>query len=216
MTDTERLYWDEEMPGNKSKKRPATKEVFGAWTPSKGKRSAHFLLPDCNHWRQVFELEKDLRVFASGWLDRPTKNQGTHSPGFEGQPDVALYLDARWGADRLLVSPGSSLPFAKKGQTQHVLLYPWEDWGVPENPKLFNRVLKWALAEIRRGKVVEIACMGGHGRTGTALACLLVLQGLTPTRAMRRVWSKYCEEAIESHRQMNFIRSFASRGRAAH
>ena len=214
MTDTERIYWDEEMPGNKTKKRPATKEVFGAWTPSKNKGSARFLLPDCNHWRQGFELEKDLRVFASGWLDRPTKTKAPPQ-GFTGQPDVALYLDPRWGADRLLLSPGFSLPFGKKSPSNRILLYPWEDWGLPEDPKLFTRVLNWLLTEIRRGRVVEIACMGGHGRTGTALACLLVLQGLTPTRAMRRVWSRYCEEAIESHTQMEFIRAFASKGRGA-
>lgn len=58
-----------------------------------------------------------------------------------------------------------------------------------------------------RGQSVEVGCLGGHGRTGTALACLAVLAGLgeDPVRWIR---ARYCQHAVETDEQANFASSF--------
>lgn len=207
MSEIDHLYWDEELP--KQKKKSKARNVFGTWTPTKSEQSPQFLIADCKHWRQRFELEDGLHVFASAWFDKPTNGELLKSQGFKGQPDVGFYLDTRWASDSLLVSPGFRPPFAKGTGNSRIILYPWEDWGVPERPQVFRRALRWLLTEASRGKNVEIACMGGHGRTGTTLACLLVTQGLSHSKATSKVWSRYCEEGIESRKQLDFIRSLA-------
>jgi hypothetical protein len=58
------------------------------------------------------------------------------------------------------------------------------------------------------GERVEIGCIGGHGRTGTMLACMLVLNGMKPAAAIKFVHKKYCTEAIESDLQEWYIEWF--------
>lgn len=56
----------------------------------------------------------------------------------------------------------------------------WPDFGVPSDPTQLRAALEdaWQRAESER---VELACWGGHGRTGTALVCLAVLDGARQT-----------------------------------
>ncbi|WP_043497935.1 protein-tyrosine phosphatase family protein [Georgenia sp. SUBG003] len=56
---------------------------------------------------------------------------------------------------------------------------------------------------------VEIVCGGGRGRTGTALACLAVLDGTPPDDAVRLVRRRYDARAVETPWQRRFVRSFA-------
>ena len=46
----------------------------------------------------------------------------------------------------------------------------WPDFGVPAEPGPVVASLQDALDRARSGERVEIGCLGGHGRTGTALA----------------------------------------------
>lgn len=51
-----------------------------------------------------------------------------------------------------------------------------------------------------------VACVGGHGRTGTALACLLVADGMTGEEAIKAVREKHCVKAIETVAQEQYIK----------
>lgn len=53
----------------------------------------------------------------------------------------------------------------------------WPDFRLPSSHSEAQAVLRavWARADTER---VEVACAGGRGRTGTALACLAVLDGV--------------------------------------
>lgn len=54
-----------------------------------------------------------------------------------------------------------------------------------------------------------IACMGSHGRTGTAMAALLVADGVGGTEAIARVRKEHCPRAIETIEQENYIKRLA-------
>jgi hypothetical protein len=55
---------------------------------------------------------------------------------------------------------------------------------------------------------VEVACAGGHGRTGTALACLAVLDGLPGDQAIAYVCRHYAPRAVETPWQRRFVTRF--------
>jgi hypothetical protein len=52
---------------------------------------------------------------------------------------------------------------------------------------------------------VEIACTGGHGRTGTALACLAILDGVPSTEAVAFVREHYDPHAVETPGQRRYV-----------
>jgi protein-tyrosine phosphatase len=54
-----------------------------------------------------------------------------------------------------------------------------------------------------------VACMGGHGRTGTCLACLLVADGMDPVVAIETVRKNHCDRAIETPAQEGYIKAMA-------
>jgi hypothetical protein len=56
---------------------------------------------------------------------------------------------------------------------------------------------------------VEVACAGGRGRTGTALACIAVLDGVDPRDAVAFVRANYDTHAVETPWQARYVRRFA-------
>ena len=81
----------------------------------------------------------------------------------------------------------------------------WPDFGVPDDPTLVLAALRSVLERARAGEQVEIGCLGGHGRTGTALACLAVLGGQRSAEVIAWVRGHYCSEAVETTDQEEFI-----------
>jgi len=55
---------------------------------------------------------------------------------------------------------------------------------------------------------VEVACNGGRGRTGTALACLAVPDGVPASNAVRYVRRHYDLRAVETPGQRRFVDRF--------
>jgi hypothetical protein len=55
-------------------------------------------------------------------------------------------------------------------------------------------------------KHTAVCCMGGHGRTGTALAALLIADGVSPVEAISRVRSQHCPKAIETASQEAYLK----------
>ena len=53
---------------------------------------------------------------------------------------------------------------------------------------------------------MEVACRGGIGRTGTALAALAILDGLTPPEALAWVRDAYHHRAVETPWQRRWLR----------
>lgn len=80
----------------------------------------------------------------------------------------------------------------------------WPDMGVVTLPCQFWKDLVQYLASHKTRLL--IFCVGGHGRTGTAIACLLVACGWDSGEAVRWIRHHYCASAIESKAQEAYIR----------
>jgi hypothetical protein len=105
-------------------------------------------------------------------------------------PAFGLYLDARWDP-----------PWPH----EHAA---WPDFGVPGDGDELRASLQRLLDRARGGDLVELGCLGGHGRTGTALACLAVLAGTPADEAVDWVRATYCAHAVETDAQRTFVETF--------
>jgi protein-tyrosine phosphatase len=83
----------------------------------------------------------------------------------------------------------------------------WPDFGLPSDRGAAEVALReaWSRAESER---VEVACLGGRGRTGTALACLAVLDGVPGREAVAYVREHYNPRAVETFWQRRFVVRF--------
>lgn len=103
------------------------------------------------------------------------------------RPDYGLYLDRRWQ------------PPWNHGHLD------WPDFGVPDDATRVRAALQDLLDRARGGERVEIGCLGGHGRTGTALAMLAVLTGHPADEAVGWVRTHYCPRAVETPEQQAYV-----------
>ncbi len=109
-------------------------------------------------------------------------------------PGWALYLDHQWRERR------SDWPSR---------FVDWPDHGLPADEEDAFQAVVGTWNRIQRGELVDVACDGGTGRTGTVLACLAVLCGLSPVEAVEWVRSHYNEYAIEAEGHERLVDRFA-------
>ncbi len=83
----------------------------------------------------------------------------------------------------------------------------WPDFWLPTDRAVFGQALRQALARAEAERV-EVACGGGVGRTGTALACLAVLDGVPAREAVAYVRRHYAPRAVETPWQRRFVAEF--------
>lgn len=85
----------------------------------------------------------------------------------------------------------------------------WPDFRLPRDRDDAIAALREA-HERAATERVEVACGGGVGRTGTALACLAVLAGVPADEAVAHIRAGYRPRAVETPGQRRFVRSFPS------
>ncbi|WP_326554338.1 protein-tyrosine phosphatase family protein [Micromonospora sp. NBC_01813] len=83
----------------------------------------------------------------------------------------------------------------------------WRDFWLPADRADAVAALREAL-ERAGGERVEVACPGGKGRTGTALALIAILDGVAPEHAVTYVRERYSRHAVEMPWQRRFVASF--------
>lgn len=107
-------------------------------------------------------------------------------------PDFAVYLLSR--------DPKVSWPYR---------WVRWRDFGLPDSTVDATAALReaWERAGTQR---VEIACGGGAGRTGTALALLAAMSGVAPEDAVSWVRVHYHRRAVETRRQRDWVETTAA------
>jgi len=84
----------------------------------------------------------------------------------------------------------------------------WPDFWLPTDRVAARSALAEAWRRAAAGRV-EVACGGGVGRTGTALACLAVLDGLPAAEAVAFVRRGYHPRAVETPWQRRYVTRFA-------
>lgn len=84
----------------------------------------------------------------------------------------------------------------------------WPDFRLPSDPADARTAFQeaWSRSGYQR---VEVACAGGRGRTGTALACLAILDGISPDEAVGYVREHYSPQAVETPLQHRFVARFS-------
>jgi hypothetical protein len=85
----------------------------------------------------------------------------------------------------------------------------WPDFRLPADRTAARAVLT-EVWERAAGERVELACGGGRGRTGTALACLAVLDGVPAEEAVAYVRERYDRHAVETPWQKRYVRRFGA------
>ncbi|WP_395293675.1 protein phosphatase [Kitasatospora hibisci] len=133
---------------------------------------------------------------APGVLSLPSgrlvRGRGLRRPPLPGpQPDFGLYLLGRRPA---------SPPWESRWLR-------WPDFRLPGDPAEAAEALRDAWRRSARQRV-ELGCAGGRGRTGTALACLAVLDGVPAGEAVAYVREHYDRRAVETPWQRRFVERF--------
>ncbi|MEU3555711.1 protein-tyrosine phosphatase family protein [Streptomyces fragilis] len=130
---------------------------------------------------------------------RLVRGRGLRDPLPPGPaPEVGLYLQAR---------RAPQVPWEAR-------LLRWPDFRLPADREEARAALAEVWREAARRRV-EVACSGGRGRTGTALACLAVLDGVNPAEAVTWVRRHYHPRAVETPWQRRYVRRFSAAGTAA-
>jgi hypothetical protein len=84
----------------------------------------------------------------------------------------------------------------------------WPDFRLPADRADAAAAFREAWDRAPSGRV-EVACGGGRGRTGTALACIAVLDGVPPAEAVAFVRDSYDPHAVETPWQRRYVSRFA-------
>jgi protein-tyrosine phosphatase len=84
----------------------------------------------------------------------------------------------------------------------------WPDFRLPRDSADAREALHeaWRRSEAER---VEVACRGGRGRTGTALACIAVLDGIPAAEAVAFDRAGYDPRAVETPWQRGYVGRFS-------
>ena len=80
----------------------------------------------------------------------------------------------------------------------------WPDFRLPADAQQATATLTEAWERAAAGRV-EVACRGGSGRTGTALACLAILDGVPAGQAVAFVREDYNRRAGETPGQRRYV-----------
>src|SRR5713226_8230329 len=168
------------------RKRTVTHRVLG---------DPHWTEPNLRLWTDMYHpaVGEFWDPSAPGILRLPSgrlvRGRGLSRPLPDG-PDPALGV-------YLLGRPPHDVPWESRWLR-------WPDFRLPADQAdvLSTLTEAWQRAATER---VEIACAGGRGRTGTALACLAILDGVPSARAVAYVREHYDRHAVETPGQRRYV-----------
>jgi hypothetical protein len=149
-----------------------------------GGSSALYQIESCHHDLDEVTLPSGLTLYASAWSAVAWKRDYT--------PDVGVYFDSSW-------MPTDCFSY----------MIGWQDYGLPTVPAQdVVRLARAVLNHAEWGEVVEVGCLGAHGRTGTFLAICTILD--SPSygykRAIAHVRDNHCKKAVETQSQETYVK----------
>jgi protein-tyrosine phosphatase len=87
----------------------------------------------------------------------------------------------------------------------------WHDFWLPSDSSDARAAFAEAHRRAIAGERVEVACVGGRGRTGSAIACIAQLGGVSAEDAVEWTRNCYDRRAVETPWQRRYVRHFAAR-----
>lgn len=200
-----------------------TKEKPPVITPFITPAVSMFRKRDCHHTGDLVAFSLWGKTFTfSGAMGRNICL--TKAP----RPDTVLIVDLAGMVSLTLPKPPFSVPWFKSGPEVFkgidpvpppppapvnipILKFDHPDQCAPQVPvsywAAFNATLR---AEYPSGGHVIVACVGGHGRTGTVLASIILAANpqCSAADAIKFVRQFHCECAIESAAQVRYLLAF--------
>ena len=147
----------------------------------------------CKHINQKIETNLQGTLLLSSY------------PGDDRKVDVSIWLADCW-LDKIEVLSYRTEFFNQWGPARKIIYINWPDFGVIESD-LYVHLIKYIIYWLKRGKLVQVACRGGHGRTGTLAAGIVAhSEKIGGKEAIREVRKRYCKKAVENQVQEKFVR----------
>lgn len=87
--------------------------------------------------------------------------------------------------------------------------HPIRDMDAPRAMAPTAALVADLVAALQAGQNVFVHCRGGHGRTGTIVACILAKLGVAPKDAIDRVRTQHDKRAVATLTQERFVYTFA-------
>lgn len=154
------------------------------------------------HWGNKFVFQwQNIRFFGAG--------------NFRGLSFAGIDVFIDCGAN---VEHDSALKLKNRGQLQApeecIIKINWSDGNAPDLTEEDWRDLIDSLGQLRlrlgrENLNVLVCCLGGHGRTGTALAIFAALTGVASRKPVSFIRKQYCINAIETQSQCGYIKKIA-------
>lgn len=144
------------------------------------------------HWGNKFAFKwQNLNFFGAGSF------RGLSTTGID------VFIDC-----------GANIQQDTEIQQDRIIKIDWTDGSVPDMTEEYWRSILQDLEKLRSSLDkdslnVLVCCVGGHGRTGTALAILAALAGVAPEDPAGFIHEKYCCRAIETRSQCRYIKKIA-------
>lgn len=197
----------------------------GGGSGNYGSKSAGFHQGGCQHMGKIKVFEFDGRaVYGAGSsivVDETTRaviDLSGSAASEIGKFDLAQAAKSFFGhtCDEPFKNAVLSA-LAKDDQTKPVYVrLDWPDMGIPKGNigVAFWRAVWNLLPTGTEGQPAKIIvnCMGGHGRTGTALSALLICNGgYSWADAVNYVRLHHCTNAVESNSQIDYLKALSQR-----
>ena len=137
---------------------------------------------NCPHRATPLTLPYGGRIVGSGCFERTPEDE---------VPDFGLYAYEGWRP------------------TWPAAFIEWTDFGLPSDTEQATRLIVDAFDRAKSGQLVEVGCHAGNGRTGSIIACMVILAGIAPTDAIEWTREHYCWHAIDTKEQERWVEAFA-------
>lgn len=145
------------------------------------------------------ELDDKTKVHLHG-AAKPDLDFGAFA-----QPHLLLNLTgSSVGTKNIILKTPQGWSLDEHALTIDEILLDWPDRGVPALRASFWKAIWQGVIDKKITRIIA-CCLGGHGRTGTTLAALLVARGFTAKQAIAFVRKTHCTKAIETESQEDYL-----------
>ncbi len=150
----------------------------------------------------IYELPQGVKIFGASQVKVDEKS-------VRGM-DLVINLTGKRlfsPKNRLVALPRAFKPLEKSLDAVEEMVWDWKDFSdFPARREFWEKL--YSIIQETGKKNILFFCVGGHGRTGTAVACLkTVAMNIHGGAAIREIREQYCRKAIEAKVQEIYVRS---------